>query len=61
MRNHWLVIRQTTKGVPIGAQAVGQHMSVAPVIFGAGHGEAVAEPVELLGITHPVKAGPLRL
>src|SRR5437879_8204321 len=25
-------------------------MSVAPVIFGAGHGEAVAEPVELLGI-----------
>src|SRR6266853_6369215 len=34
----------------IGAQAVGQHVSVAPVIFGAGHGEAVAEPVELLGI-----------
>src|SRR6476660_10497716 len=25
-------------------------MSVAPVIFSAGHGEAVAEPVELLGI-----------
>src|SRR5882672_304038 len=25
-------------------------MSVAPVIFGAGDGEAVAEPVELLGI-----------
>ena len=25
---------------PIGAQAVGQHVSVAPVILGAGHGEA---------------------
>jgi hypothetical protein len=31
--NHWLVIRQTAKGVPIGAQAVGQHVSVAPVIL----------------------------
>src|SRR6266446_971838 len=50
LHNHWLVIRQTSKGVPIGAQAVGQHVSVAPVIFGAGHGEAVAEPVELLRI-----------
>src|SRR6266446_6678981 len=37
LHNHWLVVRQTAKGVPIGAQAVGQHMSVAPVIFGAGH------------------------
>ena len=36
--------------MPIGAQAVGQHVSVAPVILGAGHGEAVAEPIELLGI-----------
>ena len=50
LHNHGLVVRQTPKGVPIGAQAVGQHMSVAPVIFGAGHGEAVAEPIELLGI-----------
>jgi hypothetical protein len=25
-------------------------VSVAPVVLGAGHGEAVAEPVELLGI-----------
>src|SRR5438132_6883495 len=25
-------------------------MSVAPIILGAGHGEAVTEPVELLGI-----------
>jgi len=36
--------------MPIGAQAVAQHVSVAPVILGAGHGEAVAEPIELLGI-----------
>src|SRR6266436_5798614 len=50
LHNHWLVVRQAPKGVPIGAQAVGQHVSVAPVVLGAGHGEAVAEPVELLGI-----------
>ena len=36
--------------MPIGAQAVAQHVSVAPIILGAGHGEAVAEPIELLGI-----------
>jgi hypothetical protein len=50
LHNHWFVVRQAPKGVPIGAQAVGQHVSVAPVILGAGHGEAVAEPIELLGI-----------
>src|SRR5438128_6990395 len=32
LHNHWLVIRQAPKGVPIGAQAVGQHVSVAPVV-----------------------------
>ena len=32
LHNHWLVVRQTPKGVPIGAQAVGQHVSVAPII-----------------------------
>ena len=36
--------------MPIGAQAVAQHLSVAPVIFGAGDGETVTEPIELLGI-----------
>src|SRR5262245_32201925 len=46
LHNHWLVIRQTPKGVPIGAQAVAQHVSVAPVILGAGHGEAAAEPID---------------
>src|ERR1700730_17115587 len=33
LHNHWLVVRQTPKGVPIGAQAVGQHVSVAPVVL----------------------------
>jgi hypothetical protein len=55
LHNHWLVIRQTPKGVPIGAQAVAQHVSVAPVVLGAGHGEAIAEPIDLLGID-PVDA-----
>jgi len=36
--------------VAIGAQAVGQHLGVAPVVFGTGDGEAVAEPIKLLGI-----------
>ena len=36
LHNHWLVVRQTPEGVPISAQAVGQHVSVARIIFGAG-------------------------
>ena len=50
LHNHWLVVRQTPEGVPISAQAVGQHVSVAPIIFGAGDGETVTEPIELAGI-----------
>jgi len=37
------------KGVPIGAQA-GPARERRAVVLGAGHGEAVAEPVELRGI-----------
>ncbi len=34
----------------VGPQGVAQHKSVAAVVLGAGHGEAVAKAVELLGI-----------
>ena len=34
----------------VGAQGIGQDLRIAPVILGAGHGEAVAEPVELFRI-----------
>jgi len=34
----------------VGAPGIGQDMRIAPVILGAGHGEAVAEPVELFRI-----------
>ena len=52
-----LVGDQTAKGVPIGAQAVSHHVSVTPVILGTGHGEAVAEPIELFSVVSGRRAG----
>src|SRR5208283_1920077 len=43
-----IVDRQQSKGPPIGAQAVAQHLRVAAVVLGAGRREAIAKPVELL-------------
>ena len=48
--DHRVVDRQAPEGVAIGAQAVGLDMGVAAIVLGAGDGEAVAEPIELLGI-----------
>ena len=45
-----IVDRQPTECVPIGTQAIRQHMGVTPVVLGAGDREAVSEPVELLGV-----------
>jgi hypothetical protein len=36
--------------MPVGAQRVGQYVSVAAVVLGAGDGEPIAKAVELLGV-----------
>ena len=45
-----MVNRQAPEGVAIGAQAVGLDVGVPAIILGAGDGEAIAEPIKLLGI-----------
>jgi len=42
--------RERAKQVPIGAQRIGQHAGIEPVVLGARDGEAVAEAVELLRV-----------
>ena len=38
------------EAVPVGPQAVAEHMSIAAIILGASHGEPIAKTVELLRV-----------
>ena len=41
---------QAAEPMPISAQTVGAHTGIAPIVFGAGDTEPIAQAVELLGI-----------
>ena len=48
--HQWVVQTRAAKTRLIGAQRVAEHEGVAPVVFGAGHGVAVAKAIELPGV-----------
>ena len=45
-----IIESEAAEAMRIGPQGIAEHLRIAPIVLGAGDGEAVAEAVELLGI-----------